>query len=146
VLNQLLESKDYFFGLALSIGINDYLKLEEIHGHAASAQLLNTVEALMSELAGKTGFCSRRSEDEFVLIFPLLNGPAAQQKVAAISEQLWDYQLQALGAFTAVFSWGACEAKRQALSTVLHNATENMIETKGTRAASDASVKQRATA
>lgn len=148
ILNQLLERKDLLTGLVISVGINEYMKLEEIHGVSATEDLLNTVDSLMSDLVGDTGFCSRRSDDEFVIVFPHLSGAPAQQRLSELAERLWDYQLQTLGTFSVVFSWGASEAQNQPLADALGIAYENMIETRGTRknASSDPGHKQRATA
>ncbi len=132
-INQLLASKDRFSGLVVSIGINEYMQLEEIHGRAVAADLLNTVDAFMEEVAGEAGFCSRSSDDEFVLIFPKLTGAPAQQRLSEISERLWNYQLEALGTFSVLFSWGGSEAKRQTLASALNIARENMTETKSSR-------------
>jgi GGDEF domain-containing protein len=148
VLNQLLERKELLTGLVISVGINEYMKLEEIHGVAAAGELLNTVDSLMMDLVGDTGFCSRRSDDEFVVVFPRLTGAPAQQRLSEFAEKLWDYQLQTLGTFSVVFSWGASEAQHQLFGDVLSTAYENMIETRGTRknASSDPGHKHRATA
>lgn len=147
-LNQLLERKELLRGLVVAIGINDYLKLDEMLGHSTAEMLLNSVENLMESVATSNGFCSRRSDDEFVLIFPELNGTSAQQRLSEISEQLWDYQLQTLGTYSVVFSWGASEAQNQPLAEALLIASENMAETRNSRksAASDRSRRQRATA
>lgn len=148
VLNQLLEREEPLTGLVISVGINEYLKFDEIHGRSAAEQLLNTVDALIQEVAGEQGFCTRRSDDEFVLIYPRLTGAAAQQRLSETAERLWDYQLQTLGTFTVVFSWGATEAQRQMLAEALTTASENMVETRGTRknVSSEPGQKQRATA
>ncbi len=147
-LNQLINATAPFTGLVVAVGINEYMKLDEIHGRAAAEELLNTVDALMGEVAGETGFCSRSSDDEFVLIFPKLNGAASQQRLSEISEKLWDYQLQSLGTFSVVFSWGASESQRQPLTAALNIATENMAETRSSRkhTAAETDTKRRATA
>ena len=147
-LNQLVNTTTPFTGLVLAVGINEYMKLDEIHGHAAAEELLNTVDALMGEVAGENGFCSRSSDDEFVLLFPKLTGASAQQLLSEISEKLWNYQLQSLGTFSVVFSWGASESKRQPLTIALNIATENMAETRSSRkhTAAEAEPKRRATA
>jgi GGDEF domain-containing protein len=147
-LKLLLEREGLMNGLVLSVGINEYLRLNEIHGPTAAEELLHTVDLLMSQIAGDSGFCSRCSDDEFVLIFPQVSGAKAQQRLAEISERLWDYQFQNLGTFTAVFSWGAAEAQMQPLSEALALASESMLETRGSRkhATPDPSEKQRTTA
>lgn len=148
MLHQLIDSDQLLNGLVMSIGINDYMKLAETHGREAAGQLLNTVDSVVSELAGDTGFTSRISDDEFVLIIPSIGGAAAQQKIAAVAERLWDYQLQTLGTFLAVFSWGAVEAQRMRLADALTDAAENMAETRATRRGptSETGNKKRATA
>lgn len=153
VLKQAMDRHELLSGLVVSVGINDYLKLDEIHGKSTAEELLNTVDGLMTELIGEAGFCTRLGDDEFVLIFPQKAGPGktgqgTQQKLTAISERLWDYQLQALGTFTVVFSWGAHESFRQPLSDAVHAATGNMIETRINRknSSTEPGQKQRATA
>ncbi|MCX6610056.1 MAG: diguanylate cyclase [Acidobacteria bacterium] len=147
-LNHLVNTTTPFTGLVLAVGINEYMKLDEIHGHAAAEELLNTVDALMGEVAGENGFCSRSSDDEFVLLFPKLTGAPAQQRLSEISEKLWNYQLQSLGTFSVVFSWGASESQRQPLTAALNIATDNMAETRSSRkhSAAESEPKRRATA
>ncbi len=132
-LNELLEKPEPYTGLVFSVGINDYSRLEEVHGAEASEKLRTTVDALMAECVDGKGFCTRRREDEFVLLFPNLGGAAAHQLTQDLAEKLWDYQLQSLGTFHAVFSWGATDAQRQPLSTAVETATDNMGETRGSR-------------
>jgi GGDEF domain-containing protein len=132
-LNELLEKPEPYTGLAFSVGINDYSRLEQVHGAEASEKLRTTVDALMAECVEGKGFCTRRREDEFVLLFPNLGGAAAHQLTQDLAEKLWDFQLQSLGTFHAVFSWGATYAQRQPLSTALETATENMGQTRGSR-------------
>ncbi len=132
-LNRILEEGESFTGLVVSIAINDYLKLDEIHGREATEKLLTTVDQLMSELVGVDGFCSRRSDDEFVLLFPGVTGSATQRCLSETSERLWDYQLQSLGTFNAVFTWGAASSVNQPLSEALALADDNMNETRSNR-------------
>ena len=147
-LNQWLERNQTLSGLVVCIGINDYLNLDEILGEKAAGNLLNSVEDLIQSLAGESGFRARKSDDEFVLIYPNLAGARAQQRLSEISEQLWDYQLQTLGTYSFVFSWGASEAQHQPLAEAMATASENMVETRNSRksASADRSGLQRVTA
>ena len=83
-----------------------------------------------------------------MLIYPNLAGARAQQRLSEISEQLWDYQLQTLGTYSFVFSWGASEAQHQPLAEAMATASENMVETRNSRksASADRSGRQRVTA
>lgn len=143
-LTELLQQKEPFTGLALSIGLNDYLRLEEVHGPTAAAELLNTVDGLMANLAGSDAFITRRADDEFILLFSNLTGAAAQQRLSTISEELWNYQRQTLGTFSAVFSWGAHESTALPLEQALSTAADNMTETRANR--NDSGQRHRATA
>lgn len=146
-LNQWLERNQTLSGLVVCIGINDYLNLDDILGKKAAGNLLNSVDGLIQSLAGESGFRARKSDDEFVLIYPNLAGARAQQRLSEISEQLWDYQLQTLGTYSFVFSWGASEALHQPLAEAMATASENMVETRNSRktASADRS-RQRVTA
>lgn len=135
VLHQLLADASPRQGLVVSIGINDYLRLGEIHGQEVAERLLTTVDTLMSEVAGDHGFSSRNSDDEFVVYFPGLTGQAAQKKLSETAAKLWDYQMQRLGTFHAVFAWGATEASGNSLRDALALANEQMAETRGSRQA-----------
>ncbi len=135
VLHQLLADSSPRQGLVVSIGINDYLRLEEIHGQEVAEKLLTTVDTLMSEIGGDHGFSSRSSDDEFIVYFPGLTGQAAQKKLSETAAKLWDYQMQRLGTFQAVFAWGATEANGNTLRDALVLANEQMAETRGSRQA-----------
>jgi GGDEF domain-containing protein len=148
VLQSLHERKEPLTGLVVSIGINEYEQIHENLGRAAAEELLRSVDGLMTSLAEQDGFCTRRSMDEFILIFPRMAGAAAQRRLSELSERLWDFQLRNLGTFSVVFSWGATEAVRQPLADALGAATERMVETQNNRksATMDRGRRRRATA
>lgn len=148
VLAALLERKEFLTGLVVSVGINEYGQIHENLGRAAADELLRSVDGLMSSLASEDGFCTRKSADEFTLIFPKLSASSAQRRLSELSERLWDFQLRNLGTFSVVFSWGASEAQREQLSEALASATERMMETQSSRrsVSMDRSRRRRATA
>ena len=128
-----------FTGLVVAIGINDYAQLRESAGGEAADDLLRSVNQLVksitSNLVGPQHFAARASEDEFLIVFNGEIGPAAQRRMAAVSERLWDFQLRSIGTFSVVFSWGATEANEELFAEAIEAATDRMRETRRNRKA-----------
>jgi GGDEF domain-containing protein len=126
-----------FTGLVVAIGINDYQQLRESTGREAVEDLVRNVTQLVksitSNLVGPQHFAARASEDEFVVVFNGEIGPAAQRRMAAVSERLWDFQLRSIGTFSVVFSWGATEANEESFAEAIEGASERMRETRQNR-------------
>jgi hypothetical protein len=125
VLASRLSANGRFRGLAMIVGINDYAALRGRSGFNQSE-----VDRLIESLTESKHVACRTSEDEFVLLFENVIGRDAQSKSAAVSERLWDFQLRNIGSFMIAFSWGACEAAGEPLSTCLENARDEMRSTR----------------
>ena len=116
VLSQLIKSHQPLSGLVVSIGI--------------SGQVTPAVSELMRGLLGSTDFACQSGADEFLLIYPNERGASAQRKLSTISQQLWNFQLNALGEYSIVFSWGGVEARSEPVEMVIASANDRMQETK----------------
>jgi diguanylate cyclase (GGDEF)-like protein len=60
-------------GQSLSLAfldIDHFLEINETHGHAGGDQVLKTIAAVLSEMAGEDTLVARYGGDEFVLLFP----------------------------------------------------------------------------
>ncbi len=126
-----------FTGLIVSIGINDYARLQETSGRPAAEDLAKSVSQLVKSLItapnGSEFFGCRASDDEFILVFANENGSVAQRRLNALSERLWDFQLRSLGNFSVMFSWGATEANSETFADAVEAASERMRETRHNR-------------
>ncbi len=126
-----------FTGLVVSIGINDYARLQDTSGRPAAEELVKSVSQLVKSLItapnGSEFFGCRASDDEFILVFADENGSVAQRRLNALSERLWDFQLRSLGNFSVMFSWGATEANGETFADAVEAASERMRETRQNR-------------
>ncbi len=136
-LDFLKRDKALFTGLIVSIGINDYARLQETSGRPAAEELAKSVSQLVKSLIaapnGTEAFGCRSSDDEFVLVFADENGSVAQRRLNGLSERLWDFQLRSLGNFSVMFSWGATEANGETFADAVEAASERMRETRHNR-------------
>lgn len=136
-LDFLKRDKALFTGLIVSIGINDYARLQETSGRPAAEELAKSVSQLVKSLIaapdGSEAFGCRSSDDEFVLVFTNENGSVAQRRLNGLSERLWDFQLRSLGNFSVMFSWGATEANGETFADAVEAASERMRETRHNR-------------
>jgi GGDEF domain-containing protein len=136
-LDFLKRDKALFTGLIVSIGINDYARLQETSGRPAAEELAKSVSQLVKSLItapnGSEFFGCRASDDEFILVFAGENGSVAQRRLNGLSERLWDFQLRSLGNFSVMFSWGATEANSEAFADSVEAASERMRETRHNR-------------
>jgi GGDEF domain-containing protein len=128
-----------FSGLVVAIGLNDFEQLKASVGAEAADDLVRSVgqlvKSLTSNLGGPQFFAAKGSDDEFILAFNGENGPAAQRRMAAVSERLWDFQLRSIGTYSVVFSWGASEANDETFADAVDAALERMRETRQNRKA-----------
>jgi GGDEF domain-containing protein len=127
-----------FTGLVVSIGINDYARLAESQGKNTADDLVRNVNQLVNSLiaspnGAQSHFACRTADDEFLVIYPNETGQAAQRRLNALSERLWDFQLRSLGTFSVVFSWGATEAVSENFAEAVSAASERMLETRQNR-------------
>jgi len=138
-LDFLRSDTSLFSGLVVAIGLNDFEQLRANVGAEAADDLVRSVaqlvKSLTSNLAGPQFFAAQCSGDEFVLAYNGEIGPAAQRRMAAVSERLWDFQLRSIGAYSVVFSWGASEANDEQFAEAIDAALERMRETRQNRKA-----------
>ena len=136
-LDFLKRDKALFTGLIVSIGINDYARLQETSGRPAAEELAKSVSQLVKSLItasnGSEYFGCRASDDEFIVVFAGENGSVAQRRLNGLSERLWDFQLRSLGNFSVMFSWGATEAVSETFAEAVEAASERMRETRHNR-------------
>ena len=136
-LDFLKRDKALFTGLIVSIGINDYARLQETSGRPAAEELAKSVSQLVKSLitapSGSEFFGCRSSDDEFIVVFANENGSVAQRRLNGLSERLWDFQLRSLGNFSVMFSWGATEANGETFADAVEAASERMRETRHNR-------------
>ncbi len=88
--------------------------------------LLQLVTACVAGLLGENDFGCRTTEDEFVMIYPGLQGAEAQRRLNQISEQLWEFQQRGGGACSLLFSWGGIGAQQKPLSEAVAAALHRM--------------------
>jgi hypothetical protein len=124
-LDKLLESREPFTGLVVSIGINDS---DSSMWH--SVGLMQSVGSHIAGLLTEQDFSCRTAYDEFVMVCPGEQGANPQRRLNHISERLWNYQLRGIGACSILFSWGGVQVQDQPLAEALASATERMRETK----------------
>lgn len=133
ILAGLLETPRAFHGLVIVAGLLDYARLEKDHAPEEIRAAMAAVERFILDTLRGREFACRIAEDEFLIICPGLTGAEARQRVQAVSEQLWDYQLRALRKVTVAFSWGAVESHGRSLAEAVEQAREEMLDTRENR-------------
>ena len=95
----------------------------------------NTVLSFVRSLGGtaESAYCT--AKDEFVLIWPGVQDMPAQQRLARISQELWDFQLGYLGDLAILFSWSGVEVENEPVEEALAIASMRMYETRRGRKA-----------
>jgi hypothetical protein len=132
-LDRLLANGGEVSGLVVSIGVS--ATNIGVKGAAAGDFYCAPVRSLIQSLLGPQDFGCAPAPDEYLLIFPEERGASAQRCLNAISQKLWDFQLQALGAASVLFSWGGVEVHGESLEEAMASARERMLETRRSRAA-----------
>jgi hypothetical protein len=122
VLTKLVESKQPVTGLVISIGVSSNSK--------TAATIPAKVNGFVESLIGPQDFACSSGQDEFLLIYPRLNGAEAQRQLSHVAQQLWDFQLRSLGTTSILFSWGGVEVASESLDQAMASATERMEETR----------------
>jgi hypothetical protein len=117
VLTKLIEDRQQVSGLVVSVGI-----------HNAEGARPGEIVDLVRSLLGPEDFAARPAENEFLLIFPQLQGAGAQRRLSRIAEQLWDFQLRSMGTNSALFSWGGVEVRGESIEEAMTSANERMLE------------------
>lgn len=136
VLAAQMLAANSFSGVVVSIGINDYASLTEKSGPERMAELMLSVESMVSGLLRpQIDFGCRSAEDEYLLVFPQEQGSEAQRRLATISERLWNFQLRSTGHASVLFCWGAVEVQGETLADSVASASERMHQTKRNRKA-----------
>jgi hypothetical protein len=109
-------------GLVVSVGVI---------GGRIPDNVLNFVRGL----GGAAEAAYRLSDDEFSLVWREERGAAAQQRMARISQEVWDFQLGSLAGLVILFSWGGVEVENEPLEEALAMASMRMQETRRGRMA-----------
>jgi hypothetical protein len=122
VLTRLVESRQPVSGLVVSIGVN--APADE------DGSLPSNVRTLIQSLIGPSDFAAQSAAEEFLLIYPGERGAAAQRRLTQIAQQLWDFQLCAMGTASILFSWGGVEVRSESIDEAIASATERMQETR----------------
>jgi hypothetical protein len=126
VLSRLVRSRKPVSGLVVSIGVS---AAEADGEHDPQA-----VRDLIQSLIGPHDFACASAAGEYLLIFPRERGASAQRRLGTIAQHLWDFQLQAVGAASILFSWGGLEVCGESIEEAVAAASERMRETRRRRA------------
>ena len=122
VLQRAVETGRTVTGLVVSIGTN-----------GLSAASVTEVGQFLETLLTGPDFACQSGSDEFVLICGGDQGAAAQRRLSAIAEKLWDFQLRSIGGLGVQFSWGSFEARGERISEAVATAIEQMQDTRQSR-------------
>lgn len=133
VLGRLVQSRRPISGLVVSIGIS--MRREQTPRTACHESIPTAVRNLVQSLLGPRDFACASATDEYLLIFPEVQGAAAQRRLGEIAQKLWDFQLRMLGQAAILFSWGGVEVRGESLDEAIQSASERMEETRRTRSA-----------
>ncbi len=85
---------------------------------------------MLQSLLGPNDFAAPSGSGEFLLIYPGERGAQAQRKLSQIAEQLWEFQLLAMGSYSTQFSWGSVEVCSEPIDAAIASATERMRDTR----------------
>ena len=124
VLTRLILARQPVTGLVVSIGVTSNPK---------NGTVSEPVNSLIRSLIGADNFACPTGTDEFLLIYPRLNGAAAQRQLSLVAQQLWDFQLRSLGSTSILFSWGGVEVASESIDEAVASASERMNETRRNR-------------
>lgn len=122
VLQRSVESGRTVSGLVVSIGTN-----------GLSADSAAEVGQFLKSMLSGLDFACQSGSDEFILICSGEQGAAAQRRLSAIAEKLWDFQLSSIGGLGVQFSWGSCEARGERIGEAVATAIEQMQDTRHSR-------------
>lgn len=121
VLSQILESRQLFTGLVISIGVSAKDPRE-----TRTKDLAFSIEQFIAGLLRNLDFGCRVANQEFLLLCPGPRGTEAQRHLSHVAERLWDYQLRALGKLPLEFSMGETDAQGESLSDAIASAKQRM--------------------
>lgn len=120
-LEVLLRISKPFTGLVVLI---DLVRTNRRSSHDEG--VLQMVTACVAGLLGENDFGCRTTEDEFVMVYPGLEGSEAQRRLNQISEQLWEFHQHGRGTCSLLFSWGGVGARQKPLTEAVAAAVERM--------------------
>jgi len=126
-------SRELFTGVVVSIGANAPEHLEKKLSAERISEAVRRMETMLSSLLGPEDFGCRAGENEFVLVYPRVIGSSAQQKLAHISERLWDFQLRTAETANLNYSWGAVEVRGEEFAESAASASERMYQSRRSR-------------
>jgi hypothetical protein len=132
-VNALVGDSQSVTGVVVAIGIKDYQRAQQSPSKGGAADLVDSIDRLIRSMVSAGDFAYRRSEDEFIVIFPNETGAAAKQRMNLVAERLWDFQLRSLAAFSALFSWGAVTVVDRGFGDAVELAADEMSETRVSR-------------
>lgn len=124
VLTRLILARQPVTGLVVSIGVTSNRK---------NGTVPEPVNGLIRSLIGADNFACSTGTDEFLLIYPRLNGAAAQRQLSLVAQHLWDFQLRSLGSTSILFSWGGVQVASESIDEAVASANERMNETRRNR-------------
>jgi hypothetical protein len=122
VLSQLVQNRQPVSGLVVSIGVNT--------PRNEDGSMPDAVTNLIQSMIGSGDFACQTNPEEFLLIYPNERGASAQRRLSQIAQQLWDFQLNSMGSFQILFSWGGVEVKSESIDEAIASANERMQETR----------------
>ena len=122
ILSRLVQTRQPVSGLVVSIGVNT--------PRNSDGSMPEPIRNLVESLIGPGDFACQSSSEEFLLIYPNERGASAQRRLSEIAQQLWDFQLRALGSFSILFSWGGVEVRSESIDEAVASANERMHETR----------------
>lgn len=125
VLSQVIEGRQPFTGLVISIGVSAKDSRE-----TSAEDLAFSVEPFIAGLLGSSDFGCRVDRQEFLLLCPGPRGAEAQRHLSHISERLWDYQLRALGKLPLVFNMGGTDVQGESLTDAIVSAKQRMSQSR----------------
>ena len=124
-LSQLMENRQPFTGLVISIGVTAK-NSRETRNEALGLPL----EQFIAGLLRSSDFGCRVDSEEFVLLCPQPSAAAAQRHLSHISEQLWDYQLRGLGKSPLVFNMGGTDVHNESVADAISSARQRMNQSR----------------
>lgn len=125
VLSQILESRQLFTGLVISIGVS-----AKDPRQTRTEDLAFSIEQFIAGLLRNADFGCRVDNQEFLLLCPGPRGAEAQRHLSHVAERLWDYQLRALGKLPLEFSVGGTDVQGESLSDAIASAKQRMNQSR----------------
>lgn len=125
VLDRAISTGKRFRGLVIAVGVND------VEGRTTrNNDLMQSIGFFIRGLIAEKEFACRAGESEFLIVCPGVEGSQAQQRLNQIAEQLWDYQLRGVSAWSVLFSWGGADVHYERLPEAIAIANERMNQTR----------------